>query len=45
VRARHQATFKKLDLFTIDDVFGGRKKAQSVHFNDGGLFDQIYQVK
>ncbi len=45
VLARHQATFKKLDLFTIDDVFGGWKKAQSVHFNDGGLFDQIYQVK
>jgi len=34
VLARHQATFKKLDLFTIDDVFGGWKKAQAVHFND-----------
>jgi len=45
VLARHQATFKKLDLFTIDDVFGGWKKAQAVHFNDGGLFDQIYAVK
>jgi len=32
-------------LFTIDDVFGGWKKAQAVHFNDGGLFDQIYAVK
>ena len=45
VLARHQARFKRLDLLTIDDVFGGWKKAQSVHFNDGGLFDQIYQVK
>ena len=45
VLARHQATFRKLDLFTIDDVFGGWKKAQAVHFNDGGLFDQIYAVK
>ncbi len=45
VLARHQAMFRKLDLFTIDDVFGGWKKAQAVHFNDGGLFDQIYAVK
>ena len=45
VLARHQDTFKKLDLFTIDEVFGGWKKAQAVHFSDGGLFDQIYQVK
>jgi len=45
VLGRHQATFKKLDLFTIDEVFGGWKKAQAVHFNDGGLFDQIYGVR
>ena len=45
VLARHQATFRQLELFTIDDVFGGWKKAQAVHFNDGGLFDQIYAVK
>ena len=45
VLARYQATFRKLDLFTIDDVFGGWKKAQAVHFNDGGLFDQIYAVR
>ena len=45
VLARHQATFKKLALFTVGDVFGGWKKAQAVHFNDGGLFDQIYAVK
>jgi len=45
VLGRHQATFRKLDLFTIDEVFGGWKKAQAVHFNDGGLFDQIYGVR
>ncbi|HWH48359.1 MAG TPA: sulfate ABC transporter substrate-binding protein [Burkholderiales bacterium] len=45
VLARHQETFKKLDLFTIDEVFGGWKKAQATHFNDGGLFDQIYSVR
>ena len=45
VLARHRETFKKLDVFTIDEVFGGWKKAQATHFNDGGLFDQIYSVR
>jgi len=30
-------------LFTIDQVFGGWTKAQKTHFDDGGIFDQIYQ--
>jgi len=42
VAAKHAADFRKLDLFTIDEVFGGWKQAQKVHFNDGGTFDQIY---
>ena len=25
------------------DRFGGWKKAQAVHFGDGGVFDQIYK--
>jgi sulfate transport system substrate-binding protein len=39
----------KIDLFTIDDVFGdgkpgsGWKAAQPKHFADGGVFDQIYK--
>ncbi|HTE06774.1 MAG TPA: sulfate ABC transporter substrate-binding protein [Planctomycetota bacterium] len=37
------ARFPKLELFTIDAVFGGWQKAQPEHFNDGGLFDRIYQ--
>jgi len=36
------ARFPKLELFSIKD-FGGWKVAQERHFNDGGLFDQIYQ--
>jgi sulfate transport system substrate-binding protein len=28
---------------TIDDAFGGWKKAQATHFADGGLFDKIMQ--
>ncbi|MBI2061683.1 MAG: sulfate ABC transporter substrate-binding protein [Nitrospirae bacterium] len=35
--------FPKLNLFTIDEVFGGWQKAQKTHFSDGGIFDQIYQ--
>jgi len=33
--------FPQLELFTIDDVFGGWQTAQKEHFDDGGLFDQI----
>ena len=43
VAARHADQFPKLDLFTVDDVFGGWRKAQAAHFADGGVFDQIYQ--
>ncbi len=35
--------FAKVELFTVDEVFGGWRKAQAEHFNDGGVFDQIYQ--
>jgi len=42
VAAKHSADFKKLDLFTVDEVFGGWTKAQKTHFADGGVFDQIY---
>ncbi len=36
-------SFAKVDLFTIDDVFGGWTKAQKEHFGEGGVFDQIYK--
>ena len=36
------AIFPKLPLVTIDSAFGGWKKAQATHFDDGGTFDQIY---
>ncbi|HEX9054497.1 MAG TPA: sulfate ABC transporter substrate-binding protein [Gemmatimonadales bacterium] len=41
--ARYAAQFPRLELFTIDEMFGGWRKAQAVHFADGGVFDQIYQ--
>jgi sulfate transport system substrate-binding protein len=41
--AKYASTFPKLNLFTIDEIFGGWQKAQGTHFADGGVFDQIYQ--
>jgi len=35
--------FPAVKLFTIDEVFGGWAKAQQTHFDDGGVFDAIYQ--
>ncbi|HEU5040907.1 MAG TPA: sulfate ABC transporter substrate-binding protein [Gemmatimonadales bacterium] len=43
VAAKYQAQFPEVTLFTIDEVFGGWKKAHAAHFADGALFDQIYQ--
>lgn len=43
VAAKYAAQFPKLNLITIDEVFGGWQKAQKAHFADGGTFDQIYQ--
>jgi sulfate/thiosulfate transport system substrate-binding protein len=45
VAAKHAAAFPKLDLVTIDEVFGGWARAQKTHFADGGVFDQIYQPR
>ncbi len=42
VGAQFDKLFPKLKLFTINDTFGGWAKAQATHFNDGGVFDQIY---
>lgn len=36
------ARFPELELFTIDEVFGGWAVAQEEHFGDGGTFDEIY---
>ena len=45
VAARFEKQFPKVNLFTIDEVFGGWSKAQKTHFADGGVFDQIYTKK
>ena len=43
--ARFAKQYPKVNLFTIDDVFGGWAKAQKAHFADGGTFDQAYTRK
>lgn len=43
VAKKHEADFAKVELFTIDEVFGGWTKAQKEHFAEGGIFDQIYK--
>lgn len=45
VAQKYETQFTKVKLFTIDEVFGGWQKTQTIHFNDGGIFDKIYQVK
>jgi sulfate/thiosulfate-binding protein len=43
VANKYASTFPKLKLFTLADVAGDWHKTQTVHFADGGVFDQIYQ--
>jgi sulfate/thiosulfate-binding protein len=40
--AKYATQFPKVNLVTVDEVFGGWQKAQKTHFTDGGQFDQIY---
>jgi len=42
VAKKFENVFPKITLFTVDDTFGGWRKAQETHFNDGGVFDAIY---
>ncbi len=37
--------FPEVQRIRVDDVFGGWQKAQKTHFDDGGLFDQIYTAQ
>ena len=41
-QAKYAKQLPKLNLFTIEEAFGGWDKATQVHFVDGGKFDQIY---
>ncbi|MXS85821.1 sulfate ABC transporter substrate-binding protein [Nitrosomonas sp. HPC101] len=42
IARKYTHQFPEINLLTVDEVFGGWQKAQSIHFSDGGLFDKIY---
>ena len=44
-QAKYAKQFPKLNLFSIDQAFGGWAKATKEHFADGASFDQIYTKK
>lgn len=41
--AKNAQLFKQIPLVNVDETFGGWSRAQATHFDDGGVFDQIYQ--
>ena len=43
IAKKFSGQFPEIKLFTIDELFGGWNKAQKTHFDDGGMFDKIYQ--
>ncbi len=43
IAKEYEKSFAKVELFTIDELFGGWTKAQKEHFAEGGIFDQIYK--
>jgi sulfate/thiosulfate-binding protein len=45
ITAQHAAQFPPVRMFTIDDVFGGWREAQTTHFNDGGIYDRIFSAE
>jgi sulfate transport system substrate-binding protein len=45
VRAKHEDDFAKARLFTLDHIIGDWRTTQKTHFDDGGIFDQIYRPK
>jgi sulfate transport system substrate-binding protein len=45
IAAKVEKQFSKLNLFTVDEIFGGWASAQKTHFADGGTFDQIFTRK
>ena len=45
VAAEFAGEFPQMELFTIDEMFGGWKRAQAEHFADGGRFDRIFAAR
>ena len=43
ISAEERDRFAHVELFTIDQVFGGWAAAQAKHFDNGGVFEEVYQ--
>jgi sulfate/thiosulfate transport system substrate-binding protein len=43
IAEKYRKQFPKIELFTVDELFGGWSKAQKTYFDDDGVFDHIYQ--
>jgi sulfate transport system substrate-binding protein len=43
VAAKHSSEFPNLPMFTIAEIAGDWRTAQKKHFDDGGIFDKIYE--
>lgn len=42
IAEKYADQFPRIELFSIDEAFGGWKNAYKVHFSDGASFDQVY---
>ena len=42
--AKVGTVFPKIELFTIDEAFGGWQKAQKTHFMEGGVLEEIQRA-
>ncbi len=45
ISKKYASQYPKIKLITVEDIAGNWSKAQKTHFSDGGIFDQIYQIK
>lgn len=41
VARRHEKEFPPMKLFTVEELFGSWRQAQKIHFDEGGIFDQL----
>ena len=45
ISKKYASQYPKIKLITVEEIAGNWTKAQKTHFADGGIFDQIYQLK
>lgn len=42
---KHRDRYPQIEMFTVNEKFGGWEPATEKHFRDGGLFDRIYLAR